>query len=163
MAGQLTYNFNTPRGIAGTLFDISPYAIDSRINAETSSDAMLFGMGVVQGDVPGTNINVPATTSTIAEFEGISMASLTTQQTIPGEVKVYPQTTVGVLRWGKAWARVAPGETPAYGDDLFLIISGPNAGMFSTDDTNLAINGKFEGPLGTGNVAPVVLFNQKQA
>ena len=162
MSGQLTYSFTPPRGLAGTLLDIANLKdIDSRVNGETEVDAMRFGMGAVQGDSPGTSVVVPTSASTLDEFEGIVMTGHTQQMTMTGEVHVYPAQTVGILRWGRAWARVADGIIPEYGEPLFLIITGAEAGLFTNDDgggTNMALNGRFYGGLGTGSVAPVELY-----
>ena len=162
MAGQLSYSYQTPRGIAGSLYDISPYAIDSRMNAEEMPGVMKFGMGVVQGDTPGINVNVPTIDATPAEFEGIAMTGFTNQLNMQGELIVYPQATVGLLVWGRAWARVQEDLTIVYGDPLYLVTDGPDAGLFTNEETdNMAIKGRFIGGLGTGNIAPVEIYNQK--
>ena len=162
MAGQTTYGFTPPRGLAGTLLDIANLKdIDSRVNAETEVDVMLFGMGAVQGPNPGVDVLVPTDASTPDEFEGIVMTGHTQQMTMTGEVNIYPAQTVGILRWGRAWARVEDGITPIYGEPLFLIIDGPDAGLFTNDDgggDNMAINGRFYGGLGNGNIAPIELY-----
>ncbi len=53
---QKSYNYHTPKGVAGGPMDIAPHSIDSRINGETDDGAMLFGMGVVQGGSPGLDV-----------------------------------------------------------------------------------------------------------
>lgn len=166
MAAQTSYSYQTPRGVAGGLYDISPYAIDSRTNGEIVPGALMFGMGAVQGDVPGVTVAIPTAGDTGDAFEGIVLTGFTNQQNMLGEIQIYPQQTVGILRWGRAWARIAEGVTPAYGESLFLIIDGDEAGLFTTspgivDAENLAINGRFIGGAGTGAVAPVELYNQK--
>jgi len=162
MAGQTTYGFTPPRGLAGTLLDIANLKdIDSRVNAETEVDVMLFGMGAVQGNNPGVDVLVPTDASTPEQFEAIVMTGHTQQMTMGGEVHVYPAQTVGILRWGRAWARVVDGVTPAYGEPVFLVIDGDDAGWFTNDDgggDNMAINGRFYGGLGTGNIAPIELY-----
>ena len=163
MSGQTSYDFRTPKGVAGALVDISPKSIDSRINSETDAAAMRFGMGVVVGDKPGVNVRVPVSTNAVADFEGVLLNGYTQQMTMAGNVQVYPAQTVGVLRWGRAWARVADGVTPVYNDPLYLITSGADAGLFTNDDgggANLAVNGRFYGGLGNGNIAPVEIHNQ---
>jgi len=164
MSGQLSYTYQTPKGVAGSLFDISPYSIDSRVNGEASDDAMKFGMGVVQGAAPGTDVKVPAAADTADKFEGVALTGFTQQMNTAGEVKIYNMQTVGILRWGRAWVRVAGSADPAYGDSLYLIKSGSERGMFTNDSdsgANIAINGKFIGSPGTGGTAPAVIYNQK--
>lgn len=162
MSVQTSYGFATPRGIAGGLFDLTPYSIDSRLSAE-GDGVLKYGMGVVQGDNPGTNVKKPVAASTIAVFEGIALNGLSTQQNMVGEVAILENQTVGVLRFGRCWARVPDGVTPAYGNALHLIIAGANAGYFTNAEVDagsiIAVNGRFIGPAQNG-LAPAELFNQ---
>jgi hypothetical protein len=162
MSGQLSYSYQTPKGVAGGLFDISPYRIDSRVNGETCAGKMMFGMGAVQGDNPGVNALVPDAGNPGAQFEGIVMTGFTNQMDAAGKVRIFPLQTIGILRWGTAWGRVADGVTPVCGDPAYLIADGSEAGYFTNDggDDNLAVNGRFIGGLGTGGVAPIELYNQ---
>jgi hypothetical protein len=165
MSGQTSYNYTMPKGIAGSLFDISPKAIDSRINGETDVGVMMYGMGAMQGDNPGINVIVPTAAMTAEEFEGVIMTGFTNEMDMSGKLNLRPLETVGVLRWGRAWVRVADGVTPAYGDDLYILTAaGPERGYFTNDaggSANLSVYGRFIGTLGTGNVAPVEIYNQK--
>ena len=166
MSGQLVYQYAPPLGLAGTLDDLSPYSIDSRLNGEAAPGNMLYGMGVMQGATPGVDILVPTAAATAEEFEGIAMNQMTTQQTMGGQVHVYPGGTVGVLRWGRAWARIPAGLAIQYEDPVFLIISGADAGKFTNVDggaATLAIKATFTGKVGTGSVAVVDLRNQLNA
>ena len=159
---RLNYSYQTRLGIPGTLFDISPHAIDSRQNAETTLGAMMFGIGVMQGDNPGVNVRKPTAGDTLLVFEGLSMSSQTFDMNMEGELKVRPQQTIGVMRWGRAWARVDSGLTIQYGEPVFLITSGASAGLFTNiEGTNMAINAVFIGGLGTSDAAPIELYNQK--
>lgn len=161
MSAQTTYNFATPRGVAGGLYDLSNYCIDSRINAE-AGNGVCFGMGLVRGDKPGSNIKLPVTDSTAADFDGIAMNGFNTQQTMEGEVRISPKSSVGVLRYGRAWVRIKNGISPAYGEAMYLIKTGDDAGCFTNLSTEgLAVNGVFIGEKGSGNIAPAELFNQK--
>jgi len=163
VAGQLTYSFKTPKGVAGGLVDINAYSIDSRANGETEPGVMRFGMGAMIGESPGVTVLVPDDTMTDASmFEGIIMTGFTQQMTMLGEVNVYPAQTIGILRWGRAWALIPDDVYPAYNDPVYLIVDGDDAGKFTNEATdNIAINATFIGERGTGAVAPVVLYNQK--
>jgi hypothetical protein len=165
MSGQLSYNYQMPKGIAGSLVDISPRSIDSRINGETVNTVMKYGMGGVQGATPGVHIVLPTDASTADQFEGVIMTGFTNEMNMEGQVQIRSMQTVGCLRWGRAWARVPDGVTPAYGDSLYLIIDGADRGKFTNAPSadTLAINGMFIGGLGTGAVAPVEIYNQKNA
>jgi len=163
MSGQNSYGYAAPRGVAGGLFDVSPYRIDSRVNGEKQAGAMKFGMGAVQGDSPGTNVALPDDGAEEGGFEGLVMTGHTTEMDVEGKVVIAPLQTVGVLRWGKAWALVASGAEPAYGDYLYLVTEeGADRGKFTNDeDGGLAVNGRFVGGAVSGDLAPVEIFNQK--
>jgi hypothetical protein len=160
MSAQTSYSYTTPKGVAGGLLDLAPYSIDSRINGETSKDTLKFGMGVVQGATPGSDVKIPTSAATAAQFDGLALTGFTAQMDMAGDVNVYPAQTVGVLRYGKAWARVVTGLTIAYGDPLYLTTTGANAGLFTNAATSaIALAGRFLGPAGQGDIAPVELFN----
>lgn len=164
MSVQTNYNYATPCGVAGGLYDLAPYATDSRLNGETVAGALKFGMGVVQGSSAGSNVVLPAAGAKAADFEGIVMNSYTTEHDINGNVVVMPNQTVGVLRYGRIWARLKSDIAPQYGDVLYLIVDGEEAGLFTNAEaeTAIAVKGRFIGGKGTGDVAPVELFNQSQ-
>ena len=164
MSAQTTYSQATPRGAAGALYDLSAHAVNTRINAETGL-TMKFGLGVVQGSAPGSDIKIPATGGTAIKFEGISVNGYTNEMNSEGAVFISPGAAIGVLQYGKIWARIKPTDAPAYGDKLYLIITGENAGAFtktSGADT-IEVPGRFIGEKGTGDVAPVELFYQSAA
>jgi len=164
MSGQLSYSYQTPKGVPGSLLDISPYSIDSRVNGETDPAKMKYGMGAVIGANPGTDILVPTATSVAENFEGVILTGFTNQMNMSGDVSIFPLQTVGILRWGRAWVRVASGVSPNYGDQLYLIITGTNTGMFTNNaGAGIEVPGTFIGGLGTGDIAPAVIYNQKSA
>ena len=159
---RTNYSYQMPRGVAGSLYDLAPYAIVSRLNDETETGRMKYGMGAMQGTSPGATVAIPGQTSQAREFEGIVMTGFTTEMDMDGDVAIRHQQTVGMLRYGNAWARIPEGLEPLYGQNVFLITNGANAGLFTNVATgNMAINARFIGGRGTGNVAPVELFNQK--
>lgn len=163
MSAQTSYTQSTPRGAAGALVDLSEHAVNTRINAETGF-TMMFGLGVVQGSAPGSDIKIPATGATAIKFEGITVNGYTNEMNSEGAVFISPGAAIGVLQYGKIWARIKPTDAPAYGDKLYLIITGENAGLFTkttSGDTIEVTNGIFIGGKGTGDVAPVELFYQK--
>lgn len=160
---QTNYSYQTPKGVAGGLYDISPYSVDSRINGETTADALKFGMGAVQGAAPGTDVKVPTDSDTADKFEGLVLTGFVQEMERDGDLKLQPKQTVGILRYGKAWARVVPGATVQYGDPLYLVNEGECAGLFTNDDDDgdtLAIKGRFIGPVDSSNIAPVEIYNQ---
>jgi hypothetical protein len=164
MSVQTAYKYTTEKGVAGSLYDQSPYAIDSLLNGETDDGKLLFGMGVVQGPNPGRDVAIPESAATLEEFEGVVMTGFTAEHDMKGEIGILARQTVGVLRYGRPWVRIVDGVTPAYGDQLYLIKKTSGFGLFtnaagSSGDT-LAVKGRFIGGKGTGNVAPVEIYNQ---
>lgn len=162
MSAQTSYTQATPRGVAGGLVDLSTHAINTRLNGEVGN-TMKFGMGVVQGATPGSDVRIPATGATAAKFEGITVNGYTSEMDREGAVTIPPLASLGILQYGKIWARTKAGIAPAYGEALHLIISGNDAGLFTNaaaEGTTVAVNGCFIGGKGTGNVAPVELFYQ---
>ena len=73
------------------------------------------------------------------------------------------------MRYGRIYVRVVDGVTVAYGDPLYLITDGENAGMFtktasSSTPKAIAIKGRFLGAADLSTkVAAVELFDQAQA
>lgn len=158
---QTSYNYTTPKGVAGSLYDLAPYQVESRVNGETAAGALKFGMGVVQGSAPGANVALPTSTATADKFEGLLLTGFTQEMDSAGDVTIRPKQTVGVLRYGKAWARVSKDTTASYGDKLYLVTSGDDAGTFTNDASgNLAVNGRFVGAVDSVGIAPVEIYNQ---
>ena len=161
---QTSYNYTTPKGVAGGLYDLVPYQVESRVNGETKAGALKFGMGVVQGTTPGADVALPTAAATADKFEGLLLTGFTQEMDSAGEVTIRPKQTVGVLRYGKAWARVSKDAAVSYGDKLYLITSGDEAGMFTNEASgNLAVNGRFVGATDSVSIAPVELYNQQAA
>ena len=162
MSAQTSYNFATSKGVAGGLYDLSPYTVDTRRN-ESADGAMKFGMGVIVGTAAGNQVKLPAATSD--KFEGIALNGFSTELDMSGSLTLKKGAALGVLKKGRAWARIKPGITVAYGNDVYLIAAGANAGLFTNaeekqDTTVLSIkitNAKFIDVKGTGDVAPIEL------
>ena len=98
MSAQTTYSQSTPRGAAGGLYDLSGHAVNTRINAETGL-TMKFGLGVVQGSVPGSEIKLPAAGATADKFEGITVNGYTNEMNSEGAVFISPGASIGVLQY----------------------------------------------------------------
>lgn len=169
MSVQNTYSYSTPVGVAGGLYDITDYVIDTR-TVESDNGVMKLGMGVVCGSVPGTNIDVPSADSTADVFEGVTVNGFTQQHDLEGKIALYNGQSVGVLRRGRIWVRIAEGVTPSYGDPVYMSIAEDDAGLFyaaeqsaeSEDDTTDATTTTIQIPgavfitgKGTGDVAAI--------
>lgn len=162
MSAQTTYNFDTQRGIAGGIYDLSPYAIDTFLNEEATG-TMKFGVGVVAGTTAGKQIKLPVSASTA--IEGVTNNNLTTEYDLDGALHIRKDDAIGVMRYGRIWVRVADNVSPAYGDATYVLKTGTQAGFFTNVSTNnLAVKGRFLGGVDpVARIAVVELFNQAQA
>ena len=161
MSAQTRYGYSTPIGAAGGIVDLAPHAIDTFLNEEESG-VLRFGVGVVQGSKPGINIALPDDKATAAVFEGITTNNRTTEYDMEGKLHVRSGAAVGVMRYGKIYGRVAEGIEPAYGDAVYLITSGDEAGCFTPAAS--AVKARFGGGVDkSAQIAAIELFNQAQA
>ena len=115
-----------------------------------------FGVGVVPGTLPGSNIKLPTADSTAADFEGVVVNGFDRQQDLEGKVFILNNQNIGVMRRGRIWVRVTADAKPAYGGALHMVTSGADVGCFATTG-GLEIPGRFLGPAQDG-VAPVELY-----
>lgn len=162
MSAQTVYSFSTPIGQAGGIYDLAPYAVDAFCN-EANDGVVKFGMGVVRGTNAGKGVKAPASGATAATFEGIVTNRRTTENALTGGPELKKGCTVGVMRYGRIYGLLAANEAPAYGDAVYLVVSGNDAGCFSkTSTNNVAIKGRFLSAASDG-IALIELFNQAQA
>lgn len=158
MSAQTRYGFSTPIGSAGGIIDLAPYEVNTFLNEEKTG-VMKPGMGVVQGSTPGSNIALPESGATAAEFEGVTTNNRTTEFDTEGKLLVRKGTAVGVMRYGRIYVRLADDAEPNYGDPVYLVVDGDEAGCFTQEESeNVAISGRFIGEAENG-IAPVELFN----
>jgi len=144
MSAQINYGFKTAMGEAGGIVDLAPYVINSFAN-EADTGKMKFGVGVVSGTSAG-RVNLPGADATAAKFEGIVVNRRTTEYDMEGKIHIRKDSTLGVMRYGHIYGRVAAGVTPAHGEPVYMIKSGDEAGYFTNvADGNLAINARFIG------------------
>lgn len=155
MGVQKTYGYATSKGVAGGIYDMFHYPVDSRFNKEENGK-LHFGVGVVTGKVPGSSVALPTSASTADNFEGVVINGFDRQQDLEGKLYVLNNQNVGVMRRGRVWVRLATGAAPAYGDALHMIVKGDEAGCFAKEG-GIAIPGRFIGAASNG-VAPVELY-----
>lgn len=163
MSVQTTYGYSNPTGAPGGIVDLAPYAIDTFLNEEDTG-VMKFGLGVVEGTKPGVNFALPTAASTAAEFIGIVSNNRHTELDLDGRIRILKAAPAGIMRYGRIYGRVATGVSTAYGDNVYLITSGDEAGFFTNDeDDGIAIKGRFLGTVDSiTGVAAIELFNQMQ-
>ena len=159
MSAQTKYGFSTPIGVAGGIYDIAPYAIDTFLNSEETG-ALKPGLGVVAGTKAGVEIAIP--TSASAALEGVVTNNRTTEFDMDGKMRMVKGASVGVMRYGRIYVRVAAGVEPAYGDAAYVVATGEEAGFFTTASSGtIAVKARFLGAAKDG-IALVELFNQAQ-
>lgn len=172
MSAQTSYNLRTAHGVAGGLYDLSVHTVDTR-NNEAADGKIKFGLGVVEGTVPGKNVTLPVAASTKAKFEGVVINSHAHEQDYKGDVTLRKSETVGVLTNGRIYVRIAEDTEPKYGDPLYLIKSGEEAGYFTNEEqstgestnkvvTTIKLNGYFLGEKATDAIAPVYVKVDKE-
>lgn len=165
MSVQTRYTYSTPIGAAGGIVDLAAHVIDTFLNEEASG-VLKFGVGVVQGSKPGTNVALPTSEATAEVFEGIVTNNRTTEYDLEGNIHVRNGAAVGVMRYGKIYGRVSDGVEPEYGDAVYLITDGDEAGCFTNAEgvSTVAIKARFlSGVDSTAQIAVIELFNQAQA
>lgn len=157
MAAQMDYGYSMSKGVPGGKYDLSLDEVITRTNEEEDG-VLKFGMAVMVGTTPGATVKIPAPGATAEQIEGIVIHAANTEQDMKGNVVVLNNASVGVMRYGKVWARVAEGIEPAYGNPLYVVVSGDDAGTLSNAEGtgNVRIDGKFIGGAENG-IAPVLL------
>lgn len=163
MSAQTRYGYSTPMGHAGGIVDLAPHAIDTFLN-EAETGKMKFGIGVVKGSNPGVNIAIPADGATADKFEGITVNGHTTEMDMEGELRIVKDVPIGVMRYGRIYGRIAKDVAPKYGEAVYMIVSGEQAGFFTNvADGNVAVKARFLSTVdSTAQIAMIELFNQAQ-
>ena len=159
MSAQTSYKFGSPIGAAGGLVDLAPYAIDTFLNSENTG-VLKFGVGVVKGATPGTNVALPSGTSVAADFEGIVVNGRTTEYDVEGNLSIRKGASVGVMRYGRIYAKVVHGVSIAVNNPVYLVISGDNKGLFTnSSSSSIAVAGVFRSAPDSNDIAQIELFN----
>ena len=161
---QMRYGFTHPVGGAGGILDLAPYEINTFLNEEETG-TMKHGVGVVAGTIPGTNAKLPATGAKATDFLGVVVNNRTTELDLEGGLHIKKGAALGVMRYGRVLVRLAEDVEPAYGEAVYLIVDGDEAGCFTNAaEGNVAVKAKFVGGVdNTAAVAPIELYNQAQA
>lgn len=159
MSAQTEYGYLSSKGAPGTLYDNAPHEVISRRNEEAAGK-LRYGLGVVIGTNKGYQVKLPITGASMTNFEGVVIDGYTDEMDLDGNVSIKYDGTVGVVRKGNIWARLAKDATPGYGDDVYLVTSGDEAGYFTNvaGANTLKITGaRFLRGKGTGIAAPISL------
>ncbi len=126
---------------------------------------MKHGAAVICGETPGKTVCLPTDGATATKYEGIVVNNLTTEHDLDGEMRILNANRVGVMRWGRIWGRLGAEVEPAYGDPVYVIAGGEEAGLLTNDSSaGFAIKARFLGGADTySQIAPVELFNEAQS
>ena len=142
MAAQLDYGYSTPKAVAGAKVDLSHDEVITRMN-EAEDGVIKYGMAVMVGTTPGQSVKV-VNGATAAQIEGVVLCHPNTEQDTKGNVVVRKGVSLGVMKKGRIWARLATDVTPTYGAKAYVVVSGADAGTFTTvADSNVDINATF--------------------
>lgn len=140
---QTSYSYKTPNGHAGLIYDISMHVVETRRN-ENADGEMHFGVGVVKGTTAGEQVKLPTSASVAADFEGVTLNGETTEFATTGAVTIRNDAALSVLTKGKVWVKVTDGAVPAYGATAYLVVSGTDAGKFTSDTASgIDVGAKF--------------------
>lgn len=163
MSAQMSYGYSTPIGAPGGIVDLAPHLIDTFINEEKTG-VMKFGVGVVNGTKPGSKVKLPASGATALDFAGITVNNRHTEHDLDGNIRIPENRAIGVMRYGRIYGRVDDTAEISYGDPVYLIVEGENAGFFTNEeDDGVAIKARFlSGMDSSTKVAVIELFNQAQ-
>nr|DAO80794.1 MAG TPA: hypothetical protein [Caudoviricetes sp.] len=157
MSAQIKYGYETVKGIAGSQYGIEFNDIVTRSN-ESDTGKLQFGMAVATGTSEGKSVKVPDTSVIDAKkIEGVVLRAGSTEMDMNGKVQIKQNDTVGILRKGKVWVKLASGATPSYKEKAYVVNSGDEAGKFTNvQGSNIDIGATFYN-VSDENIAVIVL------
>lgn len=131
MAAQLNYGYSTPKAVPGAKVDLADDVVNARINDENDG-VLKYGMAVAQGASAGHSVKVPVAGTTAAQIDGVAIALPNTEQDKDGNVVVTKGASLSIMKKGHIWGRIATDVTPVYGASAYVVVSGDDAGCFTT-------------------------------
>ena len=156
MAAQLNYNYRTPKGVPGGKFDLAFDEVVTRANEEESGK-MKYGLAVMTGANIGFGVKIPVAGTTKDKIEGVTISLPTTELDSDGKVVVKKNAILGVMKHGNIWGRIGTGVKPQSGKTAYVLLTGDDAGAFTTESANaLDIGAKFGNESDDG-IAVIVL------
>ena len=156
MAAQTSYGFGTAKGVPGGKYDLAFDEVVTRANQEDDGK-MKFGVAVIAGTVPGKNVKLPVAGTTAEKFEGVTIALPNTEVEMNGKVVLKKNATLGVMKKGNIWGRIGSGVTPVYGKTAYVVLTGADAGSFTTESANNLDVGAMFGSESDEGIAVIVL------
>ena len=156
MAAQLNYNYSTPKGVPGGKFDIAFDEVVTRTNEEKDG-VMKYGLAVAVGTNAGNSVKIPVAGTTADQIEGVAIALPNTEQDMDGNVIVKNNLPLSIMKKGNIWGRLATGVTPTYGAKAYVVVSGDDAGTFTTAESGNVDIGATFGNASDDGIAVIVL------
>jgi hypothetical protein len=116
MSQQTSYEINGDKGVVGTIADISPRDVETKINEETTAGAMAFGLGVIHGTTDNQVLLPVDANSVVIGF----VAYTTGYEMAAGgsEISIAENDPVSVLRDGPIY--VIPEDDVTQGANVFV-------------------------------------------
>lgn len=131
MAAQLNYNYETAKAVAGAKVDLADDVVATRRNEEANG-TIKYGMAVAVGSVEGKTVKKVATASDV--IDGVVICHPNTEMDMEGNVIIKKDASLGIMKHGHIWGRLATGVTPTYGATAKVVASGDDAGCFTTGE-----------------------------
>lgn len=152
------YSYVNSPAFAGMIADQAPRHVVARVLDEDAQ----FGVAAIIGGTPGKTVKKPASSATAAQIEGVILNHGTIEQKHPsGDIVVEKGTTCSIMAYGTVWVRVEKDIEPDYGDPCKVLITGDEAGYFTTAETSgtaVDVAGMFLGEVSDG-IAKVKLYD----
>lgn len=156
MAAQMDYNYSTPKGVPGGKVDIAFDEVVTRKN-EAEDGVMKYGMAAAVGASAGFGVTVPGADTTAEKIEGIVLCHPNTEQDRNGNVVVRKDVSLGIMKKGHIWGRLAEGVEPSYKEKAYVSVTGDDAGCFTNvADGALDIGATFGNAVDKG-IAVIIL------
>lgn len=161
MSAQLDYGYSTAKAVPGAKVDLVDDVVETRRNDENDG-VIKFGTAVAVGSKAGHSVKKPTGTTTAADIDGVVLCHPNTEQDMAGNVVVKKNSSLGVMKHGKIWGRLANNANAVYGAKAYVVIEGDDAGCFTptasttSGSKTVDINATFGNAADTG-IAVIVL------
>lgn len=138
MAAQLNYDYGTSKGVPGGKVDISFDEVITRRN-EAEDGVLKFGMAAAVGSAPGTGVTVPGVGTTAEKIEGVVLYHPNTEQDMNGNVVIRKGASLGIMKRGHIWGRLASDAFPKYNAKAYVVVDGDEAGAFTSASAEVSV------------------------
>ena len=131
MPAQMEYSYRVKKALPGAKADLRFDEVVTRRNEE--ADGVLeYGMAVQAGASPGVGVKIPVSGATAGQIEGVVLRVANTEENRQGDVVVPGGASLGIMKAGRIWARLASDAVPSYGAAAYVVTDGDEAGYFTS-------------------------------